>query len=107
MTNVKGRNANFSDSATIEKVELNNTTSVKIADANKGRTFFHINSNGSPFEVWIKLQPAHIDNDKKGIFLHKSIEGGNFWEMPEDNIYTGEISAIAVNGSPTIYVTEY
>ena len=31
----------------------------------------------------------------------------SYWEMPADNIYKGEISAIAVTGTPVVDIVEY
>lgn len=87
-------------------IELNAATTVVIAAANPDRTYLHINNNSNKDPVWIKLQPASIDNDKKGIFLSSKDKPDGRWETG-DNIYTGEVSAIAEKGSPTIYVTEY
>lgn len=88
---------------------LNGTTSTKIANANSERMYFYVTNNSSVNGVWIKLQAASGDNDKKGIYLAPAPAVGqcSFWEMPVDNIYTGEISAIAVADSPDVYVTEY
>jgi len=51
----------------------------------------------------LKLQAASVDNNAKGIFIGRD----SYWEMPADNIYTGEISAIAVSGTPSVNVTSY
>lgn len=53
-------------------------------------------------DVWIKEQAASIDDDKKGFRLLR----GQTATLPGDNVYTGEISAIAVVGTATITVTE-
>ena len=103
-----GKNRNVHDEAVIsDGVELNNSTIVTIAAANDQRIFFHVNNNSSLQAAWIKLQAASVDDDKKGIILLKRLEPNGRWEMPSENIYTGEISAIADNGTPTVYVTEY
>ena len=103
-----GRNININDTATVaDGITLNATTSTVIAVANADRIFFHVDNNFSDKAVWIKLQAAGVDNDDKGIFLNEKEKGATKWEMPPDNIYTGEISAIADDGNPTIYVTEY
>jgi len=99
-----GRNINTNDTGTISSaITLNATTSTTIQAANSSRIFFRID-NSSTKDVWLKLQAASVDNDKKGIFLKRL---GDFWEMPPDNIYTGEISAIAVNDVPEVFATEY
>lgn len=103
-----GRNVNTNDEATItDAIELNDSTSIKIADANPGRIFFYITNNGSSDAVWVKLQAASIDNDKKGIWVEKKEVAESFWQMPPDNIYTGEICAISDSSNPDIFVTEY
>lgn len=98
------RTTNSNNEAALTSVALNASTSIKIADActNGCRVFLAI-SNKSSQDVWIKLQPASTDNDKKGIFLPKK----SYWEMPIDNIYIGEVSSISETGTPTIYITEY
>jgi len=108
MTFVIGRNTNRNDTASVPAgIILNATTSTVIAAANADRMFFHVDNNFSDKAVWIKLQAASVDNDDKGIFLNEKEKGVTKWEMPPDNIYTGEISAIADDGNPTVYVTEY
>lgn len=97
-----GRNVNTNTDAVLSNVALNATTSTTIKIANDARRFFAV-SNNSTKDVWLKLQAAAVDDDKKGIFMPK----GSYWEMPPDNVYIGEISAIADNGSPTIFITEY
>ena len=101
-------NINTNDTATVGNgVTLNATTSTVIATANPNRIYFYVDNNFSDKACFIKLQAASVDNDKKGIFLNEKEKGDTRWEMPPDNIYTGEISAIADSGSPTVFVTEY
>lgn len=108
MTATLERTQNLNDAASVNSgVTLNGTTSVKIADANPTRIYFYVTNDGSSEEAWIKLQAASIDNGKKGIFLNKKAIYRNDWEMALDNVYTGEICAIAVAGTPTVFVTEY
>ena len=103
-----GGNTNTNDTAVVaDGITLNATTSTIIAAANTDRIFFHVDNNFSDKAVWIKLQAASVDNDDKGIFLNEKEKGVTKWEMPPDNIYTGEISAIADEGAPVVYVTEY
>jgi len=103
MAKTIGRNTNTADVAALPNaIALNSATSVKIADANSARINFTV-SNPSSQDVWLKFQAAAIDNGKKGIFLFKR----TIYEMPTDNIYTGEISAIAVSGGPVVSVTEF
>lgn len=98
------RPRNTNDGATLSGATgLNTSTSVKISDANISRIFFCVNNDNAVNGVWIKLQAAAVDDLKKGIF----IGARSSWQMPVDNIYTGEISAIAEVDSPEVYVTEY
>lgn len=88
-------------------VTVTNAASVKIADANPDRMFFCVHTDGDNKAVWVKLQPATVDNDKKGIWVEAKIGALNFWQMIPDNIYTGEISAIANGGDVNVFITEY
>ena len=104
MTIILSRYRNLNDTATLSNaIELNSSTSVKIADASSDRVFFCVNNDNAVNGVWIKLQAASVDDDKKGIF----VGGRASWLMPTDNIYTGEICAIAAVDSPDVFVTEY
>lgn len=108
MAKNNARVKNTNDVAVIsDAITLSNTTSIKIADANPDRMFFYVTNNGSSDAVWLKLQAASIDNDKKGIWIEKKEVAESFWQMSPDNIYTGEICAISNSSSPDIYVTEY
>ncbi len=103
-----GRNVNETDVATVSAgITLNGSTSTLISAANPDRIFFHVDKNGDEEAIWIKLQPAAQDDDKKGIFLTGTEKGITSWQMSPDNIYTGEISAISANGSSPVFVTEY
>ncbi len=108
MAKVIDRNVNANDTAEISAgITLNISTSVKIADANEDRIYFSAECNAETASAWLKLQAATVDDDKKGLFLTKVSLGRFCWKMPSDNIYTGEISAIAQIGNPKIFVTEY
>ena len=115
MTIMIGRTSNKNDTATLsDAININATTSTKIADANDKRTCITICLECGTGDacIYIKLQAASIDNDKKGIILFRVLsEDGSTatltWEMKADNIYTGEISAIAEAGTHNLYVTEY
>lgn len=103
-----GRNINVNDTAVVSApIALNTTTSVKISDANTARTVFDVNNNNASHGWWLKLQAAGIDNVKKGIYITNKNGSRPFWSMPRDNIYTGEISAIADTDTPEAFVTEY
>lgn len=103
-----GRNINTHDEAYItDPIPLSDLESTEILPANPDRIAVQINNNSSTQAAWIKLQDASVDDDKKGIFLHKKGDPHGEWNMPTDNIYTGPICGIAAVGSPTVYATEY
>ncbi len=107
MSHQTGRNANTSTEAVTASVTLNTTTAVTIATVNEDRIHFEVNNNGSALGFWVRLYPAAQDDLKHGIWITPKTGSRPFWEMPNDNIYTGEISAIAEMDSPTAYTTEY
>jgi len=103
MTRKIGRTRNFNDEAVVtSSIVLSSTTSTTISSTNEHRIFFFVQNN-SNINLFIKLQEASLDDDKKGIKL----SAGDAWEMPTDNIYRGEISGIAEVDSPEVLVTEY
>ena len=102
MTHFTGRTRNTNTGAVLTSVVLNATTSTLISAVNEERQMITI-INDSSQDVWIKFQAASVDNDKKGIMLWKR----STYEMPVDNVYLGEISAISVSGTPEIFITEY
>lgn len=108
------RNINTTDSATSQAIALNSSTAVKIADANDHRIFFNVTIDWSSGDesIYIKLQAASVDNNKTWIWIGRRLdEDWSYfkvdWEMPTDNIYTWEISAIMSSGTHTVHVTEY
>jgi len=104
MTKTIGRTSNVNDTANLPaSFSVTTVTSVKISDADTSRIFFCVNNNNSSDAIWIKLQAASVDNDKKGIFVAKQTS----WIMPVDNVYTGEISCIADNTTTDVFITEY
>jgi len=104
MTIMTGRNVNSNDTAELsDAIATNTSTAVTVTLANDNRLFFCVNNDDTNQGVWIKLQAASVDDDKKGIFIPKK----SFWQMPVDNIYIGEISAVADNGTPDVFYTEY
>lgn len=108
MSQNTGRARNFNDTATVAAgIAVNAVTSTLIAAANPDRLFLHVSGNSNNRNMFIKLQAAAIDDIQKGIYLSMTKDGSNRWEMPGDNIYTGEVSAITDGGLANVYVTEY
>ena len=107
MVNKIERTRNTNDSADTNDISLNSSTAVIVSPANDKRIFIQINNNNSAHSFWVRLYPANQDNVKHGIFVSSKTGMTPVWEMPADNFYTGEISAIAETDSPIAYVTEY
>lgn len=71
--------------------------------ADESRIFFSVTITEK--DAFIRLYPAATDNTIRGVKVKKD----QTWEMPTDNIYTGEISIIAnkVTEEPHYFVTSY
>jgi len=91
------------DTATITEHPLTSATDVKIRDASTDVVNV-IFSNPSNQDVFLKYQTQGLDTDKKGVFLAAK---SNTALVFGTGFYTGEISAIAKAGIPTISTTEY
>ncbi len=109
-----GNNRNFNDVAVTSELVLNDVNATVIAPANDDRIFFEVwlVSGATNVIAHVRLYPAAIDNIKKGVTLIRNTMGNinqfiPLWRMPIDNIYTGEISAIAELGNIDIIVIEY
>ena len=103
-----GRNRNVNETAVLSgPITINSSTSTVVVVANTNRIFLHISNNDNAIGFWLKLQAASVDDEMNGIFISSKVGSIPFWEMPADNIYTGEISAIAESGTFDIFVTEY
>ena len=102
-----GRNRNTTDFADSNSVQLNSSTAVTIQAANADRIAFHVNNDSSTFGFWVRYYPAAQDNTKQGFWVSGKNGLRNWHEMIADNIYTGEISAIAIGDNPTAYTVEY
>ena len=96
-----GRNSNKYDSTVTGSVTLNATTSTTVLIANSDRMGYSI-SNTSSKDVWIKEQAASVDNLKEGEIVWARSTASS----EPDQMYHGEVSAIAVSGTPTIYIKE-
>ena len=105
MVAIIGRNINTHDTATVaDEVEITVNTAVTAVSSNAARLYVAITILDK--DAFIRLIPAATDaSTRKGIFLKKN----ETYELPADNIYTGEISIINKknNEKPTYYVTEF
>lgn len=103
MVRKTGRTQNTNDEANTGSVNVNSNTAKTLIPANPDRVALIV-SNNSNKDCWIRFYEASLDNLKKGILLRKE----SVWSMPNDNIYTGEVSVIMANGgNNTIHFTEY
>jgi hypothetical protein len=109
-----GRNTNTHDVATVTSVTVNSVTATTLAVANEKRIFFHVSLEPGVTneDAFIRLYPAGTDDLSKGMVLSRDTFGNSnlfkpAWEMTPDNVYTGEISAISLNGTFNLLVTEY
>jgi len=117
MTFTIDRNRNTSDEADVKTtITVDDTTAVVLAAANPNRTFFEVNitPSASNLDLFVSLYPASDDNIKRGSWVGRFSMGNNVafkseWRMSEDNIYTGEISAILTtsNQDEDVFVVEY
>lgn len=96
------RSDSTSDTATISSaISVDSTTSTTLLSANEDRVYIAISATDT--NIWIKLQAASVDNDKKGIFIPKNFT----YELFPKAIYTGEISAIGDTATAMVYTTEF
>jgi len=101
-----GRNLNTNDTAVVSTgtTMTVGTTAETVLPANSSRIYMAISVSGH--DAFIRLQDAATDPTiKKGIIVPK----GGTYELPPDNMYTGEISIITVLGAtaPTYFATEF
>jgi len=104
----QGQNTGHTDEAILisDGIAVTNMATVKILDkevVSEGqqpqRLLIVITARGQ--DVFIKYQPADVDNDPKGIPILRNVP----YEIRPDAMFFGEISAQAVMGNATVYVT--
>lgn len=100
-----GRNTNQSDFAEVtDVVEVTVNTAVSVAPIDKDRIYFSISITSK--DAYIRFMPATTQpSERKGIYLKKD----QIYEMPTDNIYTGEVSIINKknNEKPKFSITTF
>jgi hypothetical protein len=87
-----------------DEVEITNNVANLAVSTNLNRLYLAISIIDK--DAWIRLMPSSTDNStRKGIKLKKD----QTYELPMNNIYTGEISIINKknNEKPKYFVTEY
>lgn len=109
-----GRNRNTNDEATVTTVTLNSVTATTVAASNVDRISFlaSLDAGITNVDVFIRYYPAATDNNQAGYLIARRTANNDAFffpnhEMPVDNIYTGEISAITASGTVDIHITEY
>jgi len=96
-----GRNMNSAGDASIPgAISVGDSTSTVLLAENKKRISVTISVQDA--DIWVKEQAAIVDDDKKGLPVYN----GETATDKTDNVYTGEISAIAEDGTAQVYVTE-
>jgi len=113
MTVMNGRNINTNDEVVTTTVTINSVTATTLAADNPNRLWIRISldSGTTDIEAFIREYPATDDNIKHGEILVRSTSGNNslfkpLYETDPDNVYTGEISALAVLGSFDLHIME-
>ena len=100
-----GRNINTREAANVvNEVKITVNTAVTAVAVNSKRLFLAISIQDK--DAYIRFMPAATEpSERKGIYIKKNVT----YELPTDNIYTGEISIInKKNGEKPIYfITEF
>jgi len=85
-----------------DPIELNTSTYTTLLGPNGNRIGYHI-TNDTPHDILIKEQGFDVpDSDDRGFRVFSR----SVYESKPDNIATGEISAKAKTGTPSILVVE-
>lgn len=94
------------ESPVTSSITANTSNAVTLLAANNKRRGFVISSK-DVVNFWIRLQPAATNpTAKEGIFIDNTEIDP--WEWTNCKyVYTGEVSVIAENNSPTIHVVEF
>jgi len=99
------RNINTNDTATIALAgSISGNVAVLCVSANDDRIYVAITVTKKG--AFVRLEPAATSNaTRQGVLVSKDAT----YELPSDNMYTGEISIINIKtgDKPTFYVTEY
>jgi len=93
---------NQNPSAVNTGVALNATTFTTLLAANVNRIFLSV-TNPNSEDVIINLRAAASGVDDTGIW----IPAGSGLMLDANAMYTGEVSAIAVSGTPTVLVSSF
>jgi hypothetical protein len=110
----KGRNINSNTAASVTTVEINSVTATTISAANNDRISFRacLAPGTIDEDVVIRYYPAATDNIFQGDVLTRHTAGNaNLFRpvhfMDVDNVYYGEVSAMTLNGTHELFITEY
>ena len=94
---------NSNDTAANGSVEVNASTFTAVGSPNLNRIFFYVANTSSTSELVLNLRSAGTAVAGTGI----CVPPGGSWEMPANNVYTGEISAITSAGVFDVMICEY
>jgi len=113
MTARKDGNVNTNDTPTTTTVLINSVTATTLLAANPKRLWIRVSMDSgiTNEQAFVREYPAATDNTKHGELLIRDISSNHslfkpcYFSMP-DNIFTGELSAIAITGSFNLHITE-
>lgn len=113
MTKKIAGNINTNDTTTTSTITINSTTATTILAANPERIWARVSLDFglTSVECMIREYPAATDNIKQGEILVRNTTANDSLFKPvyhtfANNVYTGEISAIANTGTFDLKVTE-
>lgn len=114
MARKEGRNKNTNDVAIVNTVTINSVTPTTISVVNLNRIYFSatLAPGIDDVDAFVRLYPSAQDNIKHGEVLTRRLSGNDNLFTPKftmmvDNNYTGEISAMSLNGTFDLMITEY
>ena len=104
MGKMLGKNRNSNDTAVLGAgIPMNAATSTTIVTLVRTDSMMIMTNDGNQ-DLFVKLQAASVDNDKKGFILFK---GTTSTLDLEAVTFVGEVSGITKNGLTTIYTTVF
>lgn len=108
-----GRNINTTDTVATTSVTINSVTATTLLAANPNRLWAKVSLAAGTLDqqAYIRDYAAATDNIKKGEVIARVTSGNNnlfkpLYQTDTDNVYTGEISAIALAGTFTVHIME-
>lgn len=114
MGRIKGGNRNTNDEAVVTRIPVDSVTPVVLSASNPDRMYFSVCLAPDVVDVdlAVRCYPAVDDTNVDGVILTRKVTGNDgffrpSWTMPPESPYTGEISALSMNGTHDVIVTEW